>query len=77
MVKVKLADPFRGTLTGTGYMWEYLLKCRGWNQLPTEKKYGLVRNDYKRWGIFRVTFPHVDPPVKLLLCSNEVEIMPD
>ena len=42
----------RAELTGTGYVWEYLLMEAGWNELPEDKKYGLADETMV------VEFPH-------------------
>jgi len=73
MVKVVLTNKNK-KLTGTGRTFEYLLMVRGWNDLPKEKQYGLIRNDYTCWNPAWVTFPHVEPPMKLLLFSDEYKV---
>lgn len=36
------ALPKKEVLDGYGYVWEYELAAKGWNELPTEKKPGVI-----------------------------------
>jgi hypothetical protein len=44
-----LALPRKKVLTGGGYVWEYTLANRGWNELSCLDKYGIVV------GVFELT----------------------
>ncbi len=73
--KVKLVN--KGKLTGTGTVVEYMLSKTGWNELPEDKKYGLVDADFMKYNMSEVEFPHCieadGKPVKNPMFPDEFE----
>lgn len=68
IIKLKNQKP----LTGTGYMWEHLLKEAGWNDLPEDKKYGIIKDGGKDYQCSLIYFPHCD--MEYVLFSDEFVI---
>lgn len=68
-VKLRNTKP----LTGTGYVWEFFLMQRGWNNLLLKEQYGLISADQIGWDIANIRFPACD--IELLLFSDEYEVL--
>ena len=66
-IKVKLYN--KEHFTGTGYVHEYLLMERGWNEADEARKYGIVKKDYQEFSVMEVKFPWFG--ITCYLCLNE------
>jgi len=49
--------PIKSPLTDSGTVWESQLWKRGWNELPEEQKFGIVKRGWEDYCI-EVYFPY-------------------
>lgn len=64
--------PARDVLDDKGCWWEWDLALAGWNDLPADRKVGVVTGRYGGTGELRVEFRGLSPAVTVVVFPGEV-----